>query len=88
MKHLATVDGNPLYTALWTAMDSSSIRGQVFTFTKSHEERVGPFTSIAESCRLYGYKDPDVFFTDDPIKVFQFKFFRLCFQLSMPRTNT
>lgn len=37
--------------------------------TKSHEERIGPLLGIAQSAAKYGYSDPLVIFTDDPIKV-------------------
>ncbi|KAJ2916235.1 hypothetical protein MD484_g4176, partial [Candolleomyces efflorescens] len=43
-KHIAKVDSVPVFTALWTAMDSRYVRAQVLTLTKAHEERLGPLT--------------------------------------------
>lgn len=45
------------------------IRAQALTLTKSHEERIGPLAAMAKSLRIYGYDDPKVVFSDDPIKV-------------------
>ncbi|KAJ7468909.1 hypothetical protein B0H11DRAFT_2284053 [Mycena galericulata] len=67
-KHIATVDGQPIFGALWTCMDSRGIRAQALTLTKSHEERIGPLRGIAKSLKLYGFDDPQVVFTDDPLK--------------------
>ncbi|KAJ7077201.1 hypothetical protein C8R43DRAFT_1179242 [Mycena crocata] len=67
-KHIATVDGQPIFGALWTCMNSRGIRAQALTLTKSHEERIGPLKSIAKSVKLYGFHDPLVVFTDDPLK--------------------
>ncbi|KAK7012668.1 hypothetical protein R3P38DRAFT_3323885 [Favolaschia claudopus] len=67
-KHIAKVDGLPIFGALWTCMDSRGIRAQALTLTKSHEERIGPLSGIAQSARLYGFDDPLVVFSDDPIK--------------------
>jgi hypothetical protein len=65
---MASVDGQPIFGALWTCMDSRGIRAQALTLTKSHEERIGPLQGIAKSIELYGFDDPLVVFTDDPIK--------------------
>ncbi|KAJ7836589.1 hypothetical protein B0H14DRAFT_2589654 [Mycena olivaceomarginata] len=54
-------------------MDSRGIRAQALTLTKSHEERIGPLTGIAQSAKLYGFDDPLVVFSDDPIKSNSFK---------------
>lgn len=54
---------------MWTCMDSKFIRGQTLTLTKSHEERIGPLMGISKSIELYGFDDPPVAFSDDPIKV-------------------
>ncbi|KAJ7148561.1 hypothetical protein C8R43DRAFT_521445 [Mycena crocata] len=67
-KHIATVDGQAIFGALWTCMNSRGIRGQALTLTKSHEERIGPLRAIAKSVKLYGFEDPLVVFTDDPLK--------------------
>src|SRR6267154_3427404 len=45
------------------------IQAQTLTLTKSHEERIGPLAAIAKSLRIYGYDDPQIVFSDDPIKV-------------------
>jgi hypothetical protein len=68
-KHMDKVDGIPIFRALWTCMDSCYIHAQALTLTKAHEERVGPLLGIAKSVRLYGYDDPGVVFSDDPVKV-------------------
>ncbi len=49
-------------------MSSYYIRSQALTVTKSHEERIGPLMGIARSTRKYGYKEPAVVFSDDPMK--------------------
>ncbi len=67
---MAQDDGVPLCNALWTAMAGWSIRAQALTITKSHEERIGPLDGIARSARRYGYDDPAIVFSDDPVKVF------------------
>lgn len=68
-KHIAKIDGIPIFGALWTCMDSRYIRAQALTLTKAHEERTGPLTGIASSVQLYGYDYPSLAFSDDPIKV-------------------
>jgi hypothetical protein len=50
-------------------MDSKYIRAQTLTLTKAHEERVGPLMGVANSIKLYGYDNPAVAYSDDPIKV-------------------
>ena len=45
------------------------IQAQILTFTKSHEERIGPLMGAANSIKMYGHNDPVVAFTDDPKKV-------------------
>ncbi|KAJ7667374.1 hypothetical protein B0H17DRAFT_1142779 [Mycena rosella] len=67
-KHIASVDGKSIFGALWTCMDSRGIRAQALTLTKSHEERIGPLKGIAKSVKLYGFDNPLVVFTDDPMK--------------------
>ncbi|KAK7016160.1 hypothetical protein R3P38DRAFT_2786521 [Favolaschia claudopus] len=66
-KHIAKVDGVPV-NALWTCMTSRYIRAQALTLTKSHEERYGPLKAIAQSVKKYGFRDPLVVFSDDPVK--------------------
>ncbi|KAJ3505980.1 hypothetical protein NLJ89_g7126 [Agrocybe chaxingu] len=67
-KHIAKVDNVPVFGALWTCMDARYIRAQALTLTKAHEERVGPLHGIATSIKLYGYKNPRIAFSDDPVK--------------------
>jgi hypothetical protein len=50
-------------------MDSRYIRAQALTLTKAHEERAGPLTGIANAIKRYGFSDPPVVFSDDPVKV-------------------
>ena len=50
-------------------MDSRYIRAQALTLTKAHKERIGPLLGMEKSLRLYGYDDPHVVFSDDPVKV-------------------
>jgi hypothetical protein len=50
-------------------MNSHYIRAQALTLTKAHEERAGPLLGIATSAKKYGYDDPAVVFSDDPVKV-------------------
>ena len=66
---MAKIDGVPIFRALWTCMDSQYIRAQALTLTKAHEERIGPLLRMERSLRLYGYDDPHVVFSDDPVKV-------------------
>jgi hypothetical protein len=68
-KHIAKIDGVPIFGALWTCMDSRYIRAQALTLTKAHDERLGPLSSIARSVDLYGHPKPRVAFSDDPVKV-------------------
>ncbi|KAJ2922273.1 hypothetical protein H1R20_g14824, partial [Candolleomyces eurysporus] len=67
-KHIAKIDGVPIFTALWTAMDSRYIRAQALTLTKAHDERLGPLVAMSRSMKRYGYSDPPVAFSDDPVK--------------------
>ncbi|KAJ7588232.1 hypothetical protein C8J56DRAFT_1080162 [Mycena floridula] len=67
-KHVAKVDGIALFGTMWTCMDSRYIRAQALTLTKAHEERLGPLLGIVESLRLYGYDDPQIVYSDDPVK--------------------
>ncbi|KAF8958388.1 hypothetical protein BDZ97DRAFT_1762154 [Flammula alnicola] len=67
-KHIAKVDGVPVFTTLWTWMDSRYIRGQALTLTKAHEERSGPLLGIAKSMKLYGHDNPAFLYSDDPVK--------------------
>ena len=66
---MAKADGVPIFSALWTCMNSHFIRAQALTLTKAHEERTGPLLGIAKSAKMYGYDDPAVVFSDDPVKV-------------------
>jgi hypothetical protein len=68
-KHIAKLDGVPIFSAMWTCMSPYYIRGQTLTLTKGHEERAGPLMGIANSGRMYGHSDPVVAYSDDPIKV-------------------
>jgi len=68
-KHIAKIDGVSIFGALFTAMTSHYIRAQALTLTKSHEERAGPLGEISKSLHLYGYDEPLIAFSDDPIKV-------------------
>ncbi|KAF8233295.1 hypothetical protein L208DRAFT_1203220, partial [Tricholoma matsutake] len=67
-KHIAKVDGVPIFGALWTCMSSRYIRAQALTLTKAHEERIGPLSAIANSAKCYRHSDPVVAFSDDPVK--------------------
>ncbi|KAJ7088237.1 hypothetical protein C8R43DRAFT_1142287 [Mycena crocata] len=67
-KHMAKVNGVPIFGALWTCMTSHYIRAQALTLTKAHEERLGPLMGIAASAKKYGYSDPTVVYSDDPVK--------------------
>lgn len=75
---MATADGLELFGALYTVMDSRYIRAQAFTFTKAHDERIGPLMGIRRSSDKFGHPDPPVAFTDDPLKVFLLFPFRCC----------
>ena len=68
-KHLAKVDGIPIFNALWTCMDSRYIRAQALTLTKAHDERYGPLSGVARSIKRYGHAMPQIAFSDDPVKV-------------------
>jgi hypothetical protein len=68
-KHIAKLDGVPIFSAMWTCMSPYYIRGQTLTLTKGHEERTGPLKGIAKSGKMYGHSDPVVAYSDDPIKV-------------------
>ncbi|KAJ7838160.1 hypothetical protein B0H13DRAFT_2367672 [Mycena leptocephala] len=67
-KHIANVNGVPIFGAMWTCMGSFYIRAQALTLTKGHEERLGPLMGIAASAKRYGYSDPAVVYSDDPMK--------------------
>lgn len=67
-KHIAKIDGMAIFAALWTCMDSRYIRAQALTLTKAHDERLGPLLEIAKSIQRYGHPNPQVAFSDDPIK--------------------
>ncbi|KAJ7866109.1 hypothetical protein B0H13DRAFT_2352691 [Mycena leptocephala] len=64
----ANVNGVPIFGAMWTCMSSFYIRAQALTLTKGHEERLGPLMGIAASAKRYGYSDPAVVYSDDPMK--------------------
>ncbi|KAF8990917.1 hypothetical protein BDZ89DRAFT_1151758 [Hymenopellis radicata] len=44
------------------------IRAQALTMTKAHEERIAPLLGIANSARHLGYDEPEIIFSDDPVK--------------------
>ncbi|KAJ6616822.1 hypothetical protein B0H10DRAFT_2219161 [Mycena sp. CBHHK59/15] len=67
-KHIARVDGIPIFGAMWTCMSGFSVHAQALTLTKGHDERLGPLMGIAASAKLYGYSDPAVVYSDDPVK--------------------
>ncbi|KAG6808390.1 hypothetical protein H0H92_004296 [Tricholoma furcatifolium] len=58
----------PIFGALWTCMSSRYIRAQVLTLTKAHDEQEGPLNSMAISLKKYGFPEPPVAFSDDPVK--------------------
>ncbi|KJA22002.1 hypothetical protein HYPSUDRAFT_202494 [Hypholoma sublateritium FD-334 SS-4] len=58
-KHIAKIDGVPVFNALWTFMDSR---------ITAHEERNGPLKGVSESIKRYGYSPPQIAFSDDPLK--------------------
>jgi len=83
-------------------MDQHYICAQVLTLTKAHEERVGPLMGVARSVKKYGYDDPAVVFSDDPVKVsdiiqslksiFDIEYigqipYLLCFSISQPEPH-
>ena len=50
-------------------MTSDYIYAQALTLTKAHEEQTGPLLGITKSANKYGYDDPAVVFSDDPVRV-------------------
>ncbi|KAL0563144.1 hypothetical protein V5O48_018932 [Marasmius crinis-equi] len=68
VKHMVQEDGVVVHKSLWTAMTKHFIRAQALCITKSHDERFGPLMGIANSSRVYGLSDPEIVFTDDPVK--------------------
>ena len=76
-KHIAKIEGVPIFRALWTCMDSCYIRAQVLTLTKAHEERAGPLMAVAKSVKMFGHDDPLIAFSDDPIKVKEIIYWRI-----------
>lgn len=62
-------NGVSVFGALWTCMTSRYIHAQVLAFTKSHKERLGPLERVRDSALRYGFKDPKVIYSDDPVKV-------------------
>ncbi|KAF9029943.1 hypothetical protein BDZ89DRAFT_1112423 [Hymenopellis radicata] len=67
-KHMAQEDGLGLCTGLFTCMADWFIRAQALTMTKAHEERLAPLLGIANSARRLGYDEPEIIFSDDPVK--------------------
>lgn len=65
-KHLAKVDGTPVFTALHTIMAGFFIRGQAFTYTKSHSERAPLVAGIADSVVRFQTGIPPMWINDDP----------------------
>lgn len=63
-KHIAKIDGVPLFNSLWTVMTSRYIQAQVLAHTKSHDERIGLLLSMAKSAHISA-----IVFSDDPVKV-------------------
>ncbi|KIK51784.1 hypothetical protein GYMLUDRAFT_251766 [Collybiopsis luxurians FD-317 M1] len=68
VKCLSNGSGVHTFNGLWTLMSGWFIRKQVLTFTKSHLERQGPMHSLADSLSLYGYAEPQLWFSDVPDK--------------------
>ena len=68
-KHLAKVDGIPVFNALWTCMDSRYICAQALTLTKAHDKCYGPLNGVARSIKHFGHSMPQITFSDDPVKV-------------------
>jgi hypothetical protein len=50
-------------------MTSQFIRSQVLTLTKAQDERAGALRGIALSTSRFGFEDPPVVYSDDPVKV-------------------
>lgn len=65
-KHLGKIDGQPLFTGLNTVMTSKYIRSQTLTYTKAHEERIGPLSGVGRSSERYNTGKALVAFTDVP----------------------
>lgn len=65
---MASMNGVPLFNALWTCMDSRYIRAQALTLTKAHDERNGPLKGFSDSIERYGYEFPPIAYSDDPVK--------------------
>jgi hypothetical protein len=68
-KHIAKINGVPVFNALWTCMDQHYIHAQVLTLTKAHEKQAGPLMTVAQSIKKCDYNDPAIVFSDDPVKV-------------------
>ncbi|KAJ3508637.1 hypothetical protein NMY22_g16549 [Coprinellus aureogranulatus] len=66
--HLAKSHNISAFTALFTGMDSRYIRVQALTHTQAHDERLGPLVATSNSLKKYGYPEPPVAYTDNPIK--------------------
>ncbi|KIK55783.1 hypothetical protein GYMLUDRAFT_248378 [Collybiopsis luxurians FD-317 M1] len=66
VKHIAKVDGVPIFTALLTVTnDKGEIRVCNFVATKSHSQFTDALKRMRESLDLYGHKQPEVFYTDN-----------------------
>ncbi|KIK53594.1 hypothetical protein GYMLUDRAFT_250296 [Collybiopsis luxurians FD-317 M1] len=65
-KHIAKVDGVPIFTALLTVTnDKGKIRVCNFVTTKSHSQFTDALKRMWELLDLYGHKQPEVFYTDN-----------------------
>ena len=50
------------------------IRAQALTLTKAHEEWAGPLMGIAQFLKRYGYDEPSIAYSNDPVKVSRWAF--------------
>ncbi|KAJ3818485.1 hypothetical protein F5880DRAFT_1491296 [Lentinula raphanica] len=67
-KHIAKVDGVPIFTALLTVTnDRGEIRVCNFVATKSHSQFTDSLKRMNASLKLYGHQQPEVFYTDNII---------------------
>ena len=65
-KHIAKVDGVPIFTALITVTnDKGEIRVCNFVATKSHSQFTDALKQMRQSLNLYGHQQPEIFYTDN-----------------------
>ncbi|KAJ3816684.1 hypothetical protein F5880DRAFT_1494027, partial [Lentinula raphanica] len=65
-KHIAQVNGEPIFTALLTVTNAKGeIRVCDFVTTKSHSQFTDALVQMRESLKLYGHQQPKVFYTDN-----------------------